>query len=301
MVPGINQWSLPLEEKDMASVVQHSVRSGMPNIELCIRPVHADEIGTHASEAELTELFQSIERAVNAQDYLLELFSPNERLDEIKALFSQVGARVIGVTTLDLFRYTLTSNNAEIRETAELIIKRMIEMCSYLGGNTILIEPGVVTSQVSYADAYENCRNSLKRLAKHAEEQNVVLALENVWGRFLMSPLEFRQLVDHIESEAVGVYFDVANVLDFGYPQDWIRIMGERIAAIHFKDFRVGAGAKGFCNPFDGDVDWPAVKKALEEIGFQGPIVAEALKPKVAKDEFISDIGRKLGHFVNEL
>ena len=107
---------------------------------------------------------------------------------------------------------------------------------------------------------------------------------------------------DGIGSEAVGAYFDVANVLEYGYPQDWIRVLGGRVRCIHFKDYRIGAGgASGFCNPFDGDVDWYAVKRSLEKIKYSGCIVAEAVKPAVWQEGFIAELGRKIGYFIAEL
>jgi hexulose-6-phosphate isomerase len=301
MIPGINQWSLPVGDQDLLAVLQHSVQSLLPNVELCIAPIGPNDLGAVASEPELEELFGRIARAVNAERYVLNLLASSKELEDLKSTFSQAGARVMSVTTLDLFRYTLTSADGRIRETAEAIIKRMIELCSILDGKIVLVEPGVVTSTLSYADAYKNCRNSLKKMAKYAEERNIILGLENVWGKFLLSPLEFRDFIDEIGSEAVGLYFDVANILEYGFPQDWIRLMGGRIKSIHFKDYKTGAGAGGFCNPFDGEIDWQAVKRSLEAIKYQGYVVAEAIKPKVWQEGFIAQLGRKIDYFIHEL
>ena len=117
-----------------------------------------------------------------------------------------------------------------------------------------------------------------------------------------VSMVTLGELSDSIDSEAVGAYFDVANILEFGYPQDWIKILGRRIRSIHFKDYKLNAGgASGFCNPFDGDVDWPGVKRALEKINYSGSIIAELIKPEVWHDGFITEVGRKLDYFINEL
>ncbi len=301
MIPGINQWSLPVGEQDLLSVLQHSVKSKLPNVELCIEPVEARDFDEVVAEPELDELFQRVARAVNAKQYLLKLHASGKELAELKSSFARAGAKIVSVTTLDLFRYTVTSNDGKTREAAEQIIRKMIELCSQLGGRIVLVEPGVVTSSLSYEDAYKNCRESIKKLAKYAEARNVTLALENVWGKFLMSPLEFRGLLDEVGSEAVGAYFDVANILEYGYPQDWIRILAQRIKSIHFKDYRTGVGAAGFCNPFDGEVDWAAVKKALVHIKYDGYIVAEAIKPEVWQQGFIAELGRKIDHFIHEM
>jgi L-ribulose-5-phosphate 3-epimerase len=301
MQAGINQWSLPVEDRDLLSILQLSVKSGIPNIELCIEPVGADSFGKLETDPELNEIFLNVARAVNAKKYLLGLLDSNAVLDTLKTTILKAGARVASVTTLDLFRYTLTSNDGKTREAASWIIKKMVDICAYMGGKIVLIEPGVVTSSLSYSDAYRNCEATMRDLAKYAEERNILLALENVWGKFLMSPLEFRALIDGTHSEAVGAYFDVANILEYGYPQDWIRILGGRIKSIHFKDYRLGAGIHGFCNPFDGDVDWFSVKRALEQTRYQGNIVAEIIKPKAWQEQFITELGRKLDYFIHEL
>ena len=93
----------------------------------------------------------------------------------------------------------------------------------------------------------------------------------------------------------------MANILEYGYPQDWIRLMGPRIKSIHFKDYRTGAGAGGFCNPFDGAIDWHAVKRSLQEIDYQGYVVAEVITPETWQEGFITELGRKIDYFIHEL
>jgi hexulose-6-phosphate isomerase len=302
MIAGINQWSLPVESQDLLKTIKHAVHSGIPHIELCIEPVNSDNLQDVKVDAELYNFFQYVAEAVNAKKYLLGLLEPDTELTRLKAIVADSGAEVVSVTTLDLFRYTLTSNDGKTREAAMWVIKKMIDICSQLGGKIVLIEPGVITSSLSYSDAYRNCQTSMKTVAKYAEQKNIMLAMENVWGKFLMSPLEFCEMIDSIDSEAVGAYFDVANILEFGYPQDWIKILDRRIKSIHFKDYRLNAGgANGFCNPFDGDVDWPEVKRALEKINYSGSIIAELIKPDVWYDGFITEVGRKLNYFINEL
>jgi hexulose-6-phosphate isomerase len=302
MIAGINQWSLPVESQDLLKTLKHAVNSGIPHIELCIEPVNNDSLPDVKVDPELYKFFQYVSEAVNARKYLLKLTEPDTELNRLKETIAESGAEVVSVTTLDLFRFTLTSNDGKIRETAVWVIKKMIDICSHLGGKIVLIEPGVITSSLSYLDAYRNCQTSMKIAAKYAEQKNITLAMENVWGKFLMSPLEFCEMIDSIDSEAVGAYFDVANILEFGYPQDWIKILGRRIKSIHFKDYRLNAGgASGFCNPFDGDVDWPGVKRALEKINYSGSIIAELIKPEVWHSGFVSEVGRKLEYFINEL
>ncbi|MCS7066570.1 MAG: sugar phosphate isomerase/epimerase, partial [Fimbriimonadales bacterium] len=134
----------------------------------------------------------------------------------------------------------------------------------------------VVTPDVPYDVAYARAQDALKRLAPEAEQRRVYIAVENVWNRFLLSPLEMARFIDEIGSEWVSVYFDAGNVLAFGYPQHWIRILGKRIKRVHVKDFRTDIGnIQGFCNPLQGDLPWMEVRAALESVGYEGYITAE--------------------------
>jgi hexulose-6-phosphate isomerase len=302
MIKGINQWSLPSHPDGILPVLQHAVQSGISHFELCIEPIGKDELDAGVPDPELEGLFSMIAQGVNAKSYFLKPSCSEGDLLSVKDTLRTARATVTGVTTLDLFRYTLTSGDKKKRRAAVEIVRRMVDICSSLGGSIVLIEPGVVTSSLSYRDAYANCQAAMKEAAGYAEKKNVTLALENVWGKFLMSPLEFAAFLDGFRSEAVGAYFDVANVLAFGYPQDWIRILAHRIKSIHFKDFNAAAGGiHGFCNPFDGSVDWFAVKRALEAIEYDGYIVAEVIIPETWQRGFIPELSRKMDYFINDL
>jgi len=157
-----------------------------------------------------------------------------------------------------------------------------MDRAAWLGAEAILIVPAVVgrwnskDPQVSYADALHRTHDALRRLVPEAEARGVGLAMENVWNRFLLSPIEWRDLVDRVNSPYVGVYFDVGNVMPFGYPQDWITILGHRILRMHFKDYDLSkSGTDGFVPVGDGDVNWAAVVAALSDAQYDGPIIHE--------------------------
>ena len=301
MKKGINQWSLPITD-DFEAVLRHCVASGIPNVEMCILPAGDDLFPKVKVEPELQLLYSNVAQAVNAANYKVRLSDSPDELRGLRKSVERAGARVASVTTLDLFRYTLTSADPAVRDAAVRVIKRMVDICSSLGGQIVLIEPGVVTSTVSYRDAYHNCESALQETVRYAEERNITLALENVWGKFLMSPLEFCALIDGMKSDAVGAYFDVANILAFGCPQDWILHLGKRLKSLHFKDYRLAVGGiQGFCNPFDGDVDWKAVRGALRKIDYSGAVVAEVILPKVWQEGFIAELSQKLDWFFGEM
>jgi L-ribulose-5-phosphate 3-epimerase len=108
-----------------------------------------------------------------------------------------------------------------------------------------------------------------------AQELNVVIAIEEVWNKFLLSPLEFARYIDEFESPWVKSYFDVGNVVFYGYPQDWIRVLGKRIAKVHLKDFRYRDGKTEWMQLREGDIDWQEVHRAFADIGYHGTATVE--------------------------
>ncbi len=142
-----------------------------------------------------------------------------------------------------------------------------------LGAEVVLLVPAVVKENVSYEQAYKRSQRHIRKLLPLAEELGVVIAVENVWNKFLLSPLEFARYVDEFESPWLKAYFDIGNVILFGYSQDWIRTLGKRTVKIHLKDFK-RSGYK-WTNLLDGDVNWPQVRRALDETGYEGFLTTE--------------------------
>ena len=103
----------------------------------------------------------------------------------------------------------------------------------------------------------------------------MTIAVEEVWNKFLLSPIEFARYVDEFNTPHLQAYFDVGNVVLYGFPQDWIRTLGERIKKVHIKDFKVEGSGWKWTNLYDGQIDWPEVRKAFDEIGYAGWFTAE--------------------------
>jgi L-ribulose-5-phosphate 3-epimerase len=142
-----------------------------------------------------------------------------------------------------------------------------------LGAEAVLLVPAIVTEDVGYGDAYRRSQEHIRKLLPLAEELRVFIAVEEVWNKFLLSPLEFARYVDEFDSPWLRAYFDIGNVIIYGYAQDWIRTLGKRIVKIHLKDFR----RKGYewTNLLEGDVNWKQVRRALDEIGYDGFLTTE--------------------------
>jgi len=163
------------------------------------------------------------------------------------------------------------------------------------GASTILLVPGVVNSEVSYDDVYRRSQLEIRKMVPLAEELGVTIAIENVWNHFLLSPMEAVQYVDEFRTPQVGWYFDIGNILNYGWPQQWIRILGERIAMIHIKEFsRSKRDDEGLWAGFrvdlmEGDNEWEEIMQALRDVGYSGyGIVEPAYRdPETPHDEWL--------------
>ena len=200
-------------------------------------------------------------------------------LAEIKGvanLAADIGTRIHSIATMGHFFYPLSSPVQSVRDQGLEMALKMLEAAHTLGADTILLVPGLVTPSVGYREVYSRSQRAILELEEKAQELDIVIAIENVWNRFLLSPLEMAQYIDELNSPNVGVYFDVANILAYGYPEDWLRILGERIKAVHYKDFRKDIGnILGFTHLLHGDVNWSAVTGALRDIGYAGYVTVE--------------------------
>jgi len=157
-------------------------------------------------------------------------------------------------------------------------IKRILEVVAKFGIDTWLLVPGRVSEQCHYDDAYYNARDALLDLAPFAEDIGVTIAVEYVWNRFLLSPMEFSRFLGEIGSTRVGLYFDTGNMVIQSYPEQWVKIVGDGVKKVHFKDFqRQGYEWKPL---LEGDVDFPAVMSELRNIGYDDALLSE-VSPKI--------------------
>ena len=161
------------------------------------------------------------------------------------------------------------------------------------GADVVLLVPAVVSETVGYGQAYENSQKNIRKLLPLAAELRVVIAVENVWNKFLLSPLEFARYVDEFDSPWLKAYFDIGNVILFGYSQDWIRTLGPRIIRVHLKDFK----RKGYqwTNLLEGDVNWPQVRKALAEINYTSYMTTEL---RGGNEPYLTDLATRIDKII---
>ena len=210
-----------------------------------------------------------------------------QELQKLLALVKSFDLKVSGVYSRTQWYFPISSIKSEVRAAGRKIISTIISAAEILECDTVLVIPGVVDNSIfatepeiiPYLDAYKNSVESIQILISEVlDKSDVHMALENVWGKFLYSPMEFASFVDSFANEKIGAYFDVGNSLRNGFPEDWIRILGHRIRAIHVKDFRRSVDTiNGFCGILQGDVNWDQVSLGLQEIGYKRWITGEVL------------------------
>lgn len=231
------------------------------------------------------------------------------QLAEIRSAAQELGLALPSVASSLFWAYSFTSDDPNEREQAHQAAVCEIQTAKALGADTVLVVPGSVSVEfvperpvVAYDVCWERALQEMKRLAPIAEEAGINIGIENVWNRFLLSPLEMRQFLDEIGSERVGAYFDVGNVVYSGYPEQWIRILGKRIKKVHFKDFRRNPGGlNSFVDLLSGDVDWPAVMQAFADIGYDDWVTGEMIPPYThASDQIIYNTSASIGRILKK-
>lgn len=260
VVKGVNQWSFPggLEGSLAPEVaLRLAADSGFQAVELCV-----GEVGTALPV-----------------DALTEAMAP------IRATAEDLGLSLPSIASGLYWGRNLGDADPALRTQARHDLERMIRLADALGARTLLTIPGAVDvfflpdrPKQPYAQVRDYALEGLHAVLPVAQHHGVRLGLENVWNKFLISPQEMADFIDQFHSPWIGAYVDVANLLPFGEPGDWLRLLGHRVVGVHFKDYRRAVGtAEGFVDLLEGDVDWPEVMAALGEIAYDGPVVAEMI------------------------
>ena len=196
--------------------------------------------------------------------------------DEVLKARDETGLVIPSVCGRDHWSKPLSHPDPKVREEGLEALKQTLRDAKRYGATSVLLVPAVVNKDISYDEAYTRSQTEIRKAVPLAEELGVKIAIENVWNQFLLSPLEAARYVDEFNTPAVGWHFDVGNVITYGWPEQWIRILGKRIQKLHIKEFsrkkRDNEGLwKGFHVGFlEGDNNWPAVMKALDDIGYNG-------------------------------
>ena len=214
----------------------------------------------------------------------------------IRELVDRIGIRVPSIMASKHWSHPLSSPDPAARQVCAQNIRDSISCAKILGADTVLLVPGVVSEEVSYEEAYGRSQPEVRALAKYAEDAQVYIGIENVWNKFLLSPVEFARYVDEIDSPYVQAYFDCGNILLYGYPQQWIRTLGTRIKKVHVKGFKISD--RTFVYLLEGDINWAEVRQALVEVGYDDYITAEMPVYPVCPEQMVYDTSAHLGAII---
>ena len=228
--------------------------------------------------------FDGVELAMDETGELTPSTSERELLS-IKRTADDLGLETYSRACALGFDYPITDDDPAVRAKARDLVKRQLFAAKTLGCNSILVIPGCVCADfidpnriVDYETAYNRSLEAFRELKADAEAYEINIGLENVWNKFLLSPLEMRDFIDKIDSPFVGSYLDIGNTVANGYPEHWIKTLAHRIKKVHFKDYRREAGGLcGFVDLLAGDVNYPAVTEALASVGYDDWVTAEMI------------------------
>jgi len=216
-----------------------------------------------------------------------------DEVKEYKEAAEKTGVKITSIMNSDHWKYPLSDNDPEVVKKCIEGLKTSMHNAHDLGAGAVLLVPGVVTADVRYADVYRRSQDQIRKLLPLAKELKVIIAIENVGNRFLLSPLEMARYVDEFKSPWIRSYFDIGNVVSTGYPQDWIRTLGKRLCRVHIKRFEPGTDHPKF-DPKDRrtqGIDWPDVRKALNEVGYSGWITAEV---KSGDENYVKEVSARM-------
>lgn len=201
--------------------------------------------------------------------------------EAIKLAADAVGLPIGSVMNSDHWKYPLSSSDPEVRRKCKEGMKTSLDNAKLWGASTVLLVPAVVNAQTPYNFAWDTSTREIREMIPWAAERKVVIGIEEVWNKFLYSPREFAAYVDQFQSPWVKAYFDVGNCFIFGFPQDWIRTLGQRIVKVHFKDFKfqqdptIKKRVPEFVKLRQGELNWPEIMKALDEVGYKDAVTIE--------------------------
>ncbi|GAB4154246.1 MAG: sugar phosphate isomerase/epimerase [Planctomycetota bacterium] len=255
----------------------------------------AVKIGMVAAGSTLAEKFAILKRAGFDG---VELDSPSGLdLDEVLAAKKETGLEIPGVVDSAHWQKPLSDPDASVRAEGLKALRKAMTDCKACGGTSVLLVPAVVTKKVPYWDAWWRSQQEIRKVLPLAAELEVRILIENVWNRFLLGPTELARYVDELASPWVGIHFDAGNLVQFGYPEHWVPILGHRIHKVDVKDYVRGkANYDGFGVKLnEGETDWPAVVAALRAIGYRGWFTAEMAG---GDEAYLADLASRMDRFL---
>jgi L-ribulose-5-phosphate 3-epimerase len=243
----------------------------------------------------------ALARASGFEAVEMQTITKEEEATEIRDAAKTAGLRIHSVMNSDHWRLPLSSSDPEVVTGSVKGMETSLRNAALWGADTVLLVPAVVDAKTSYQDAWTRSQRVIReRLLPMAQDLKVTIAIEEVWNKFLLSPIEFARYVDDFASPYIRAYFDVGNVVFYGFPQDWIRTLGPRIVKLHLKDFQLDRRSGQFTwkNLGEGDIDWPEVRRALADIKYAGYATTELSGPTGDAAVYLKDVSARVDRFL---
>jgi hexulose-6-phosphate isomerase len=193
--------------------------------------------------------------------------------DEIKAASEKTKLRIHSVMNMGHWEWPLSSPSPDDVKKSMERMETSLRNAKLWGADAVLLVPAVVRPDTTYQQAWQRSQPQIKKLIPLAKELGVIIAVEEVWNKFLLSAPDMVKYVDEFKSPWVQAYCDVGNMVMYGFPQEWIRTLGKRIVKFHLKDF--DTKTRQFVGLREGSIDWKEVRKAIGEIGYNGWLTVE--------------------------
>jgi L-ribulose-5-phosphate 3-epimerase len=209
--------------------------------------------------------------------------------DEIKEAADKAKLRIHSVMNMDHWRYPLSSADPAVVATSMKGMETSLRNAKLWGADAVLLVPAVVDPKTTYMQAWERSQKKIQELIPLAKELGVVIAVEEVWNKFLLSAPDMVKFVDEFKSPWVRAYFDVGNVVMYGFPQEWIRTLGSRIVKFHLKDFKYDT--RQWVPLTEGSIDWPEVRRAIGEINYSGFLTVEL---PTGDEAYLREVSRRV-------
>src|SRR5438067_4302769 len=208
----------------------------------------------------------------------------------IRKMADKIGISISGICSFLFWPYPLTSNDSDKRARGLELAKKMTEAAHDLGVENLLVVPGAV--HIPWRTDHEpvpndvcdkRAREAIGKLVPLAEKLGVFLNIENIFfNGYLMTPGEMIDFVDSFKSERLRVHFDTGNIMEYQFPEHWVRQLGKRIRNVHLKEYTkkgTDHSLESFRPLLDGTTNWPAVLEAFDRTGYQGYLTFEYFHP----------------------
>ena len=198
--------------------------------------------------------------------------------DEVVKALEDTGLKAASVCCNTHWDRPLSHPDEKVRREGLEGLQRALQDAKRYGATSVLLVPGRVNKDVTYDDCFKRSVVEIKKAIPLAEDLGVKIAIENVWNDFITTPAQAKAFLDEINSPHVGWHFDIGNVIRYGPPEEWIPVLGKRILKLHIKEFskKKDIAQRGFgVHLLEGDNNWPAIMKALDDVGYQGWGISE--------------------------